>query len=252
MLAQMSATQLALVAVVGFAGSFYGVVSGGGGLLIIPGLIVVGMPAPAAVACSRLGVLSLSISGVWRFRREGLVRGRADLPMMAVVTAGSVIGALLLLAVDPSKFERAFGLVTVLLAPLVLFGQRLKLERPGQTPGTARLAWGYALAFPVGIYAGLFGAAWATFFTYLMVAAFGVSYIQGAAIRTFVGLAVGVITSLIVGLGGQLEAAPAIVLMLATGAGSYLGASFWLKRGEGRVRQIVAVIAVAAGIKLLI
>lgn len=248
----MDAGQLALVAAIGFAGSFYGVVSGGGGLLIIPGLIVVGMPAPAAVACSRLGVLSLSISGVWRFRREGLVRGRADLPMMLVVTTGSMVGALLLLAVDPSAFERIFGIVTLLLAPLVLFGQRLRLERPGQPPGRARQTWGYLLAFPVGVYAGLFGAAWATFFTYLMVAAFGVSYIQGAATRTFVGLAVGVITSVIVGLGGQLDAAPAVVLMLSTGAGSYLGASFWLKRGEGRVRQLVAVIAVAAGLKLLV
>ena len=249
---RMSGWELALVAAVGFAGSFYGVTSGGGGLLIIPGLILLGMPGPMAVATSRVGQLTLSVAGVARFRRAGLVRGRTDVPLMAVVTAGSALGALLLLHVDPSRFERTFGVVTLLLAAVMLFGRRLKLEQPGVPPSPLRLALGYVFAFATGVYAGLFGAAWATFFTYVMVAAFGTSFLQGAAVRTFVGMAVGLVTTLIVGLGGQLDPLPSVVLAAATLVGSYAGASFALRRGEGYARQIVALIAVAAGLKLLL
>lgn len=248
----MSTGQLLLVALIGFTGSFYGVVSGGGGLLIIPGLIIIGMPGPVAVSSSRAGVLSLSLAGAFRYRRAGLVDARAGLPLMAVVTAGSVGGALLLLNVDPSAYERAFGLLTILLAPLITFGKWLKLEKPGEAPSAARRRTGYALAFPVGIYAGLFGAGWATFFTYLMVAAFGVTFLKGAATRTFVGIAVGAVTTAIVGLGGQVDVAPAVVLFIAMLGGSYLGASFSLKQGDTYARPLVAIIAVLAGLKLLV
>lgn len=248
----MSGWELVLVAAVGFAGSFYGVTSGGGGLLIIPGLILLGMPGPMAVASSRVGQLTLSLAGVARFRQAGLVRGRTDLPLLVVVTAGSALGAFLLLRVDPSRFERAFGAVTLLLAPVILFGRRLKLEQPGTPPSPTRLGLGYVFAFATGVYAGLFGAAWATFFTYVMVAAFGVSFLQGAAVRTFVGTAVGLVTTVIVGLGGQIDPLPSAVLAVATLIGSYAGASFALRRGEGYARQIVAVIAVVAGLKLLL
>jgi uncharacterized protein len=248
----MTPAQLGIVAAIGFTGSFFGVVSGGGGLLIIPGLIMSGMTGPAAVASSRVGVLSVSLAGGYRYRRAGLIDATGGLPLMALVTAGSVAGAVLLLQVDARAFERAFGLITMALAPLVLFGRRLKLEQPDRSPTRARRTCGYVLAFAVGVYAGLFGAAWATFFTYLMVSAFGVSFLQGAAMRTFVGLAVGAITSVIVGVGGQIDPAPAAVLFCATLLGSYLGASYSLRRGEGYARQLVAVFAVLAGLKLLI
>lgn len=249
---RMAPAQLVLVAVVGFTASFYGVVSGGGGLLVIPGLIVAGMPSPVAVASSRLGMLGLSLSGAYRYRRAGLIHATSSLPLMAVVTAGSAVGAVLLLFVDEHALDRFIGVCMILLAPLILFGRRLRLERPGSAPSTRRTAVGYALAFPIGIYSGLFGAAWATLFTYLMVTAFGRTFLQGAAMRTFVGIAVGVVTSLILGLGGKIAAGPAAVLFCSMLAGSYLGASFSLRQGEGYARQLVAAIAVIGGLKLLV
>jgi uncharacterized protein len=248
----MSPQQLALIGAVGFGASFYGVVSGGGGLLVIPGLIIAGMPGPAAVASSRLGMLGVSLSGAYRFRRAGLLDVPLGLPLMAICTAGSAVGALLLLRFDTSSFERAFGAVTIALAPLMLFGRRLGLERPGIAPTSVRMGTGYVLAFVVGVYSGLFGAAWATFFTYIMVTTFGLSFLQGAAMRTFVGIAIAIVTSVIFGLGGQIVAGPAAVLFCSMLCGSYLGASFSLKRGEAYARQLVAVIAVLAGLKLLL
>jgi uncharacterized protein len=246
----MSPLQLALIALIGFLGSFYGVVSGGGGLIIIPGLILTGMSAQGAVAASRFGILGLSITGAWRYRRAGLLRARASVPLLIVVAIGSAIGALLLLRVDPTFLQRLVGVLTLAIAPVILLGGRLGLERAGP-PSDARRSIGYAVTFVIGVYAGLFGAAWATFFTYVMVAAFGMTFMQGAATRTFVGLAVGAITVAIFSLGGVLEPAPALVLFVAQAAGSYAGASFSLRRGESYARVLVALVAVLSGLSLL-
>jgi uncharacterized protein len=247
----MSPLQLVMIAAIGFLGSFYGVVSGGGGLIIIPGLILAGLPAPSAVASSRLGVLGLSLSGAYRFRRAGLLRARASMLLLLIMATGSAIGALLLLRIDPGTLQRVIGVITVAVAPIILLGRRLGLERP-EPPGALRRRAGYVVCFAIGIYAGLFGAAWATFFTYAMVAAFGMSFMQGAATRTFVGLSVGVITVAIFSLGGVIEPAPALVLFVAQAAGSYAGASFSLRRSESYARGLVAIVAAASGLLLLI
>ena len=247
----MSLLQLALVGVIGFLGSFYGVVSGGGGLIIIPGLIFVGVPAPSAVASSRVGILGLSITGAWRYRQAGLLRARASVPLLVVVSLGSAVGALLLLRTEPELLRRAIGLLTLAIAPVILLGRRLGLEGVSE-PSTLRRRAGYTLTFLIGIYAGLFGAAWATFFTYVMVAAFGMTFMQGAATRTFVGLAVGLVTVAIFSVGGAIEPAPAAVLFFAQAAGSYAGASFSLRRTESYARGLVALVAVLSGLGLLV
>jgi uncharacterized membrane protein YfcA len=240
-----------LIAAIGFLGSFYGVVSGGGGLIIIPGLILAGLPAPAAVASSRLGMFGLSISGAYRFRRAGLLRARASVPLLLVVAFGATIGAVLLLRIDPSILKTVIGAVTIAIAPVILLGRRLGLER-SEPPSALRQRVGYVFALAIGVYAGLFGAAWATFFTYVMVAAFGMSFMQGAATRTFVGLAVGAITVTIFSLGGVIEPAPALVLFVAQAAGSYAGASYSLKRSESYARGLVAVVAAVSGLLLIV
>ena len=247
----MSPLQLALIAAIGFLGSFYGVVSGGGGLIIIPGLIFAGLSAPSAVASSRVGILGLSITGAWRYRRAGLLRARASVPLLIIVAGGSAIGALLLLRVDPDELRRALGLLTIGVAPVIVLGRRLGLEGVGE-PSARRRRIGYVATFLIGVYAGLFGAAWATFFTYVMVAAFGMSFMQGAATRTFVGLAVGLVTVAIFTIGGAIEPAPAIVLFFAQAAGSYAGASFSLRQSESYARGLVALVAVLSGLVLLL
>src|SRR5215211_5725441 len=119
----MSLLQLVMIAAIGFLGSFYGVVSGGGGLIIIPGLILAGLSAPAAVASSRVGMFGLSITGAYRFRRAGLLRARASVPLQVVVALGATIGAFLLLRINPTVLRTAIGAVTIAIAPMILLGR---------------------------------------------------------------------------------------------------------------------------------
>lgn len=248
----MSPAQIALVVLIGFISSFYGVVSGGGGLITIPGLILIGMPAPQAVASSRIGVLAVGLGGALRFRRAGLI-DYARLPSLLVpLLGGAVAGAFLLLRLDADLLRRLIGVATIGVAVVILLGRRLGIEQPDVPPSKLRLRTGYLIAFAIGAYAGLFGAAWATFFTYLMVAAFGMTYLQGAGTRSMAGIPLGIVTVLIFSVGGQIEPAAAIALAISQAAGSYAGASFSLKRGEQYARWLVVVVAVLSGLRLLL
>ncbi|PWR21450.1 sulfite exporter TauE/SafE family protein [Zavarzinia aquatilis] len=77
---------LGLGGAVGFLSGLFGV---GGGFLITPLLIFIGVPAPVAVGTGAQQVVATSVSGViahWR-------RGTVDVPMGLVLTAGGLIGS---------------------------------------------------------------------------------------------------------------------------------------------------------------
>lgn len=77
---------LGLGGAVGFLSGLFGV---GGGFLITPLLIFIGVPAPVAVGTGAQQVVATSVSGViahWR-------RGTVDVPMGIVLTAGGLIGS---------------------------------------------------------------------------------------------------------------------------------------------------------------
>ena len=87
-------TTLALVLVAGFLAGFINILAGGGGLLTLPALMLLGMPADVANGTMRVSVLAQSLEAVRGFARHGHV-GRADLlPMLWPTVTGTLAGSL--------------------------------------------------------------------------------------------------------------------------------------------------------------
>jgi uncharacterized membrane protein YfcA len=89
--AEVTVDLLVLLALGGFVGFLSGVFGVGGGFLLTPFLIFVGIPPAIAVASSANQLVGTSVSGVighWR-------RGNVDFKMGAVLLAGGFLGSLL-------------------------------------------------------------------------------------------------------------------------------------------------------------
>lgn len=90
-IAEVSVDLLVLLALGAFVGFLSGVFGVGGGFLLTPFLIFVGIPPAVAVASSANQLVGTSVSGViahWR-------RGNVDFKMGAVLLAGGFLGSLL-------------------------------------------------------------------------------------------------------------------------------------------------------------
>jgi hypothetical protein len=90
-IAELSADFLVLLVLGGFVGFLSGVFGVGGGFLLTPFLIFIGVPASVAVASSANQLVGASVSGVlghWR-------RGNVDFKMGTVLLAGGLLGSLL-------------------------------------------------------------------------------------------------------------------------------------------------------------
>ncbi len=222
-------------------------ISGGGGLVQLPALVLL---APAAAPAQVLATNKLSsICGTAVAAGTYYRRVRPDLrtavPMAAVALCGAAGGAALASHLPAAVFR------PLVLALLVVVGG-YTLLRPGLGAVQA-LRWGHrrhrAIALAaggvIGFYDGFFGPGTGSFLVFALVGLLGYSFLQASAKARIVNLATNV-GALAVFIS---QGAPMWQLGLGMAAcnvtGGYLGARTAIRKGSGFVRVVfLAVVSV--------
>ena len=103
-------------------GVFAGVLSGmfgiGGGIVIVPALLLIAKMSPLTATGTSLGALLLPVGalGAWEFYRNGHVEIKASLLVALGLFAGAWFGARLALTLGDTTLKRAFAVFLVLVA----------------------------------------------------------------------------------------------------------------------------------------
>jgi uncharacterized protein len=100
------------------AGMLAGVFGIGGGVVIVPALILLAGMSPVAATGTSLGALILpaGIFGAWQYYRNGHLDLRASLLIAVGLTAGIYLGATFAQGLAPNVLRRAFAVFMVLVA----------------------------------------------------------------------------------------------------------------------------------------
>jgi uncharacterized membrane protein YfcA len=202
-----------LGALVGFISGLFGI---GGGFLMTPILVFLGIPPAVAVASEANHVTASSVSGVIAYRRRKTV----DFKMGGVLAAGGAVGALA--GVEAFRILLALGQadLVVSLAYLLFLGvigglmlveslQTILRQRRGQAPAPnrdRRPPWLYGLPFKVRF----------------PRSRLYISVIPPLVLGTFTG-----VLSAIMGVGGGFILVPAMIYLLRMPAGIVVGTSLF-------------------------
>ena len=144
---------------------FIGTNTGGSVFLTVPVMIWLGIPPQSSIATARLASVGTMFAGLRHFHNSGKVDYRLAAPAAALGLAGALIGASLLVQIDPALLHKIIGGLTLLLVALSLIR---KPHSPKATPSSLRRFCGYVLFVPVGMIGGLFGGQ-AKLSTYLYI-----------------------------------------------------------------------------------
>jgi uncharacterized protein len=142
----------------GFLAGVMNAIAGGGSFLTLPMLLFLGVPSVSANASNAVALFPASLASTWAYRRDlsgiGSVQLRALLPVSLV---GGALGALLLLATPPERFDMILPWLMLLASMTFAFGHRLGAAlRRRVTIGPAMLL---LVQFLLAIYGGYFGGA---------------------------------------------------------------------------------------------
>jgi uncharacterized membrane protein YfcA len=227
-------------------------VSGGGGLIQLPALLVL-MPgaAPAQVlATNKLSSVAGTAVAAWTYWRRVHPDLKTALPMAAAAVAGSAGGALCASLIPESLFA---PLVLVLLVLVGLYTWKrpaLGAVQALRWAGHKHYVAAGAAAVSIGFYDGLFGPGTGSFLVFALVVLLGYSFVQASAKARLVNLAtnVGALAVFIP------QGAPMYRLgLLMAGCnivGGRLGATTAIARGSGFVRVVFLVVVCVLVIRL--
>jgi uncharacterized membrane protein YfcA len=268
---RVSALRLLLLGAIGLVTGVINTVAGGGSLLSFPALLALGYSPLVANVTNTFGVFPSSAGGALGYRRELAGQRRTWLLLAAVCTAGSLIGAWLLLVLPASSFEAAVPVLIgtaallTLAQPWLARRMRARSQRPAAVPagaGTAATAeaaepppapvhrrWALLLAvLLISVYGGYFGAAIGV----LLIAVLGLflhdSLQRNNALKTSLTVVVNGVAAATFSFLGPVVWSAALTLAVATGLGGMLGAVIARRLSDRALRWAVVAIGLAAAV----
>jgi uncharacterized membrane protein YfcA len=266
----VSALRLLLLGGIGLVTGVINTVAGGGSLLSFPALLALGYSPLVANVTNTFGVFPSSAGGALGYRRELAGQRRNWLLLAAVCTAGSLIGAWLLLVLPASSFEAAVPVLIAAAALLTLAqpwlakrmrarGAQPAVSAQGAAAGTLAAAepppvalhrrWGLLLAvLLISVYGGYFGAAIGV----LLVAVLGLflndTLQRINALKTSLTVVVNGVAAVVFSFLGPVAWSAALTLAVATGLGGVLGAVIARRLSDRALRLAVVAIGLAAAV----
>ncbi|MDH3201660.1 MAG: sulfite exporter TauE/SafE family protein [Myxococcales bacterium] len=242
---ELSYHGLAILAAAGMLATVINVVAGGGGMIVLPALIALGLPADVANGTYRLGVVTQSAAGSAALHGHGKLDKSRLVPIMIPTVLGAVFGALVATQIPRELLKPIMLLTMVAMAGLIAFRKQTLIapEGPPLTPQEAPRA--YAGLFFAGFYGGFIQAGVGFVLLGVLAGTLRHDFVSANAIKLVVTLAFGTVALGIFVWAGQVSWTPAIVLAVASIIGARLGVKVMLKVPVVALRWVVFMCVVA-------
>jgi len=222
--------------------------AGGGSLLTVPLLVMVGLPGPVANGTNRVGVALGSAVATWRLTSLGVSGARDAAPLVVPSALGALLGAYGVVQLPAELFNRAFGMLMLVLLVPTLRGVHPPdpAARANALPAPLRF-----LAFlAIGIYGGAFQAGVGILLLSVLSLA-GIEIVRSTHIKTALNTCFTLLALPIFWWAGQILWAEAFALGTGFVAGGALGARVAVRGGARIIRPVLAVAVVALAGRML-
>ena len=240
-----------LVFVAGIGAGTINAVVGSGTLITFPALLAVGLPPVVANVSNTAGLAPGSLAAAWGYRRE--LRGqRARLVRLVPASfAGTLIGAILLLALPSSAFDAIVPVLIILGCVLVVLQPRLAklIDRPAGDRNGAWWVWPAVLA--AGAYGGYFGAAQGVLLMAILGIGMDPNLQRMNAIKNVLAMIVNAVAAVLFVIVTDIDWKAALLIAVGSTIGGFLGAAFGRRLPPIALRGFIVVIGVTAVVAII-
>jgi uncharacterized protein len=222
-------------------------------LVSFPVLVAVGIPPVVANASNTVGLIPAGLSGSFGYRDELRAYPRVAATVIATCAAGAVLGAFLLLGLDPSVFEAVVPwliLFTCLLVGAQPWITRwLKRHHDEAHPPQPRETMSPVTTFfaaLTGVYGGYFGAGSGVMMVAVLALGLDIELRIINALKTLAVLSGNVVAGLIFVFVADLDWAAVVLLALGSVVGGYVGSRVGRRLPPTLFRVLVVIAGITA------
>ncbi len=242
-------TLLALGAIACVAG-FVDSIAGGGGLLVLPSLLLSGLDPIAALATNKLQGTFGTASATLTFWKKGLLHPREHKAEIAMVFIGAALGVFAVAYVPTQGLQAVMPILLIAVAVYFAFSPKLSVDR--SKPKLFSAAFGFVLAPIIGFYDGIFGPGTGSFFMLALVSLFGVGLIEATGRTKLLNLTSNVASLLMFAIGGKIFWTLGLVMGVGQFFGAQLGSRVAIKKGAIIIKPMLVIMCIAMAVKLLL
>lgn len=251
---------LTTVLAVGLVAGFVDAITGGGGLIMLPGLLVTGLPVGGAIATNKLCGTFGSLTSSLKFAQTGQVNWRACALMGIPVVVGAYLGSR---SISLLPTDLAEPIVIVLMVAITLFvvvqpGFGLAESLPKAVPESSqnsvrkRTVWSVIAGGAIGFHDGFFGPGTGVFLVFFLLLLWPINFLRATGTTKVLNFLANVTALATFALGGNIDYTRGLCGAAGVMIGSFLGATFATKKGAKAIKPIFVAVTTALIIKLVL
>lgn len=214
--------------------------AGGGGLIVLPALILSGLPPLQALGTNKLqSTMGTATASVMMLRHKRVSWPTVKYLMLSAFV-GATAGTLSIQFINPAMLGLVIPAVLVLIAFYFLFAGRL--IGVSTLPRVSNPVYRYLVVPVIGWYDGMFGPGTGSFFAFSGTALQGRNLIDATAIAKTLNFATNSASLIIFIIADQVVWLTGLVMMAGQIAGAWLGSHMLLKIKPEHLRMFVVLV----------
>lgn len=233
----LSAVEIGLLLLAAVTSGWMNAISGGGGLVQLPALMLVFPHAMTldAMATNKTAAFTGTSASAATYVREHRPDWAFARQIIYVAFAAAALAALLMTRISTDFLRPAVFVVLLAVWVFTLFGPKVGEREVLETPHRARALLVSAV---MGFYDGMVGPGTGAFLLVAYVALVGLSFLGASVLARLTNGASNLASVVVLGIAGYIHWPLALAMAGANAAGGVMGARMALARGSGFVRLV--------------
>lgn len=237
-----------LFAVAIFAG-FVDSIAGGGGLIVLPAMLIMGIPPLEALGTNKLQAQFGSASATIAYARKGHVDLKAQLPMALMAMIGGILGAIIASYV-PAEVLRAI-MPFLLVAIALYFAFKPNLSDIDSHRRVTPFLFGLTVVPLIGFYDGVFGPGAGSFYMLAFVGLAGFGMLKATAHTKLLNFGSNFGSFLVFTVNGAILWKLGLVMGFGQFLGAQLGSKLAMRNGAKIIRPLLVISCLAMATRLI-
>lgn len=240
-----------ILAATGLLGGYIDAIAGGSGLLTLPMLLSLGVPAHIAIGTNKLGSVIGMMSSVYVYIKKRLYNPRNWWRVILMTFIAGLIGAAIVHFVNVDWLGKFIPIVIILVAIYFALPKSTNIT-PRDFTFQPPLKKALPLASTLGFYDGALGAGTGSFWATALMIVFRLDLLQASAVARLLNYTSTVASFIIFACFGSIDYLAGIIMGCGLIIGAYFGAHSAVRFGKNFIKPIFLLVVTGIAIKLII
>jgi uncharacterized membrane protein YfcA len=248
----MPSFEIIILSFASFLAGFVDAIAGGGGVVIFPVFLFLGLPVSTIVSTNKIVSTFGTSVAAYTFYKRGKVTAEVIRPALPWAAAGALSGAVTILLLPNEFLKPVVSILIIAVALYCFFRPNLGSENKYHGLQSNQRWILFAGAFGLAFYDGFFGPGTGIFLTFFFIQVFKFDFVGAAGNTKILNLVSNFVSLLYFLTQGTIRFDLGIPMAVANVLGGYLGARTAISRGSAFVKWLYIIMAAATAAKLLL